>query len=166
MSFRPLSGLCLFRLVLIVLSVVFFITFPSPVGVMSIQTWIKCLYIIIETSFRPLSGLCLFRLTGSAAEWLDERFPSPVGVMSIQTMNKITLYVGLKFPSPVGVMSIQTGMQDTVRESWICFRPLSGLCLFRLGGIAIVCLTIIVSVPCRGYVYSDSNSPAGTSCVS
>ncbi len=61
------------------------------------------------------------------------KFPSPIGGMSIQTNPRETPILFLdEFPSPVGVMSIQTGIDSVIRG-----------------------LLYHVSVPCRGYVYSD-----------
>ena len=109
-GFRPLSGLCLFRLVAAWAPVWDEVEFPSPIGVMSIQTRKRWVTISsISLSFRPLSGLCLFRRNYPIKEKL-----------------------GYKFPSPIGVMSIQTLMYSSISSPRMSFRPLSGLCLFRL----------------------------------
>ena len=117
MSFRPLSGLCLFRhkyeakkklhTDLISVPCRGYVysdleemirehdgerEFPSPVGVMSIQTCFE-------------NG----KLVSA-----ETRFPSPVGVMSIQTCfeNGKLVSAETRFPSPVGVMSIQTNAEQ------------------------------------------------------
>ena len=77
--------------------------------------------------------------------------------MSIQTDNMFKIFnLVVMFPSPIGVMSIQTKRIRSDFRVCVSFRPLSGLCLFRLiDAYNEAVEELEVSVPGRGYVYSD-----------